>query len=221
MRKTENSKFTIESKVIQSKDLSTVRKQLPEIMEGDSDIIVIAGQQGIGKTYAATEFMKKNPNSIFLTARHNLLDELEHMFNTENYECKHWFGVSHNRSRCDKKEEVKFRFLKSLGFTVPFLCSNVYKCNVCPHREQFKAMERILAPINYLNTTYLTTDEDKSRFATNIVDESITSVMDFPFDIEYLMQVIQPLYIFGTPEFHEELNTLLVDKDLEKLETKK
>lgn len=221
MRFKNNQGFEIESETIKSNDLQQVRKLLPSIMETNADIIVVATQQATGKSYASMGYMAKNPNSIFLTGRHNLLDELERYFNNHTLENSHWYGIQNSKSPCLHKNDKIFKDLLGLGYKASFLCKEVFKCETCPYKAQFKNKERILAPLPYLNTAYLTNEDDSARFETYLIDESITSIKEFPYNIDYLLDVINPLFFFAPPYFFDSLKEILMNEDLNSLESRK
>jgi len=43
--------------------------------EEDADIIILAYQPGIGKTYNILKFMENNPNSFYFTDRHKVIQD--------------------------------------------------------------------------------------------------------------------------------------------------
>ncbi|NOR85109.1 hypothetical protein GQ473_03250 [archaeon] len=219
MRYTSNKGFNIESHDIESTSLQQVRNEIPKLMEDDADIIVLNLQQGLGKSFNAMQYMSTNSNTMFLTSKHALLDELEKYFNNENLDTIHWRGISNNKSPCIQKNTKLFKDLINLGYKANFICE-IMACDYCPYKDQFKHTERVLAPIQYLNTNYLENDEG-SRFKTFIVDESITQLNEYPYDLEYLLEVIKPLYHFSSSWFYEFLQTLLKDKNIIGLESYK
>jgi len=216
MRFTNNTGFNIETHDIKATSLTQIRKEIPKIMEDSADIIILNLQQGLGKSFNAMQYMSTNSNTMFLTSKHALLDELEKYFNDKNLETIHWRGISNNKSPCIQKNTKLFKDLINLGYKANFICE-IMACDFCPYKEQFKHTERVLAPIQYLNTAYLEND-DKARFETFIVDESITQINKFPYDLEYLLEVIKPLYHFSSFWFYEFLQNLLRDKNVNGLE---
>lgn len=221
MRLTNNNGFHIESEIINVDTVKKVRDLLPDIMKTNADIVIISAQQGVGKSFSAMNYMATNPDSIMLTSKHNLLNEFETYFNNHNLDNKHWWGISHKMSPCLHKNDKMFRDLLSLGYSSSFICKEIFRCEYCPYKEQFVHKNRVLAPLQYLNTAYLTNENNEGTFNTYIIDESITSVKEFPFDIEYLLNVINPLFIFGPTYFYDFLKKLLIDEDLKGLESSK
>ena len=130
MRLKNNKGFEIETETIKSNDLQQVRKLLPSIMETNADIIIVSTQQATGKSYASMGYMAKHPNSIFLTGRHNLLDELERYFNNHILENSHWYGIQNSKSPCLHKNDRVFKDLLGLGYKASFLCKEVFKDNL-------------------------------------------------------------------------------------------
>ena len=217
MRLVNNNNFTIESNIINSKNLQQVRKILPELFNEDADIIIFAGQAGVGKSRATMEFMENNENSMLLTSKHSLLIEFENYFISKQLDHKHWYGVNHSMSPCHQKHTKLFQDLVRLGYTTQFICSEVLKCEHCEYRKQFKSVSRVLAPVQYLQTSYLENDGNY-RFNTYIIDESIMDFAEYPYDLDYIIEVVRPLYFFGSHWMYEFLVKLLNSKDLEGLE---
>ena len=220
MRLTNTKGFKIETEILDSTSIEQVRKQLPDVLKADADIIIVSGQPGIGKTYQSIQYMAENPNTIFMTSKHLLLKELETYFNNHNLETIRWRGITHPESYCTEKDSKVFKDLLSLGYTPNYLCAEVMNCSSCLYKAQFKHTERVLAPIQYLSTSYLHND-DKPRFDTYIIDEAISEVKNYPYDLEYLLNVINPLYFFSSSSLYTLLTNLLTDKNLEGLESYK
>lgn len=216
MRLTKGDGFNIESETISSKNLTLVRRTLPKLMKTNADILIFAMQPGVGKSYTSMNFMSGISDSIFMTSKHTLLDELEKYFNQRGLENSHWFGISHARSPCTQKDTAKFQSLMRLGYNNNFICAEIMKCEECPYKEQFKETTRVLAPIHYLRTSYLKND-DYPRFSNYIIDESIMDVIEYPYDIDHILNVIRPLYFFGTGWFYEFLVSIIESKNIEGL----
>lgn len=218
MRLINNSNFVIDSEIIESKTVKGVRNKFPDILETDADIIIMATQAGTGKSHSVMEYMKEHENSMLLTSKHSLLTEFENYFISKQLDHKHWYGVSHSMSPCHQKHTKLFQDLVRLGYTTQFICSEVLKCEHCEYRQQFKGISRVLAPVQYLQTSYLKND-DNYRFNTYVIDESIMDFAEYPYDLDYILEVVRPLYFFGSHWMYEFLVKLLNSKDLEGLES--
>ena len=70
------------------------------------DIIILAHQPGLGKTYTVLEFMKKHPDSIYLTNRHAIIKENVKNWNKKTY--AHWMGFN---KICKNKRKKRKRFV--------------------------------------------------------------------------------------------------------------
>ena len=60
--------------------------------EIDADIIVLAYQPGVGKTYNTMQYMINHPFSFYLTERHDTIEEIQEEHGAEFPEYHHWEG---------------------------------------------------------------------------------------------------------------------------------
>lgn len=166
--------YTIDYRTIPSGSIDEARKAISEIDPYEYDITILAVQQGIGKTYFAKEWMKKDPSSAFFTSKHSLLDEIDEAVNG----CTHWYGKFNINSRCEHVGESAFEYLNVCHVNPRKLC-NYLRCETatkdCPHFQQFGADELVISPFFYLGTKYIrrSATDLNYKFDTFFIDESI------------------------------------------------
>jgi hypothetical protein len=117
----------------------------------DSDIIVLAYQPGVGKTYNVLKYIKENPNCFYFTDRHKVISENTSDWKKENIEYAHWEGFQRKCGNRNLKEIVKnYQLLPSIA------CSHCSRR--CSYRGQFNLRNRVFAPFEYLSTSYVMND---------------------------------------------------------------
>lgn len=214
MRLTSNQNFEIEYEIIQG-TIAQIRKKI-SLVKFDCDITIFANQPGIGKTYNAIQHIKKNPSSIFLTSKHALLDEIE----KEIPQSSHWYGISNPRSPCTKKTNKDYIKLKELGVQDSIICEYL-KCKKCSYRDQFKEDKRVLAPVQYVNSSYLKNDKGEYKYDTFFFDESLLTVEEFTYELKKLLAYVSLLENVKPPYLKNSLSGWLKNKDIDSLKLNK
>jgi hypothetical protein len=159
-------------------------------IESGKNIIVLAHQPGIGKTYNVLEYIKEHPNSFYFTDRHKAIDE--HTSDWENkIKFSHWKGFT----KICTTEEVNNLYNK-----YHFAPNDIFK--KCKWRdkpldnktysEQFDKRIRVFAPFNYLNSPMFWKELPEIVF----IDERISQLEEYHFEAEKLSKNLK---LIGTP----------------------
>jgi hypothetical protein len=112
-----------------------------------ADIIILAHQPGLGKTYTVLEYMKKHPDSFYFTDRHEIINE--HLKDWKSISFSHWIGF--NRI-C---KNTYFKDIHKKYNLSPTVACSICTVKKCRYRWQFSARNRVFAPFDYLRTDYV------------------------------------------------------------------
>jgi len=167
---------------------SKLNKRLELNIDLDSDIekgfniIVLAHQPGIGKTYAALEYMKRHPNSFYFTDRHSAIDEHTSDWEEKGIEYAHWKGLQQISSN-----ETIQGLLNIYKLTPRDIFENYNwgraKVEIPKYEKQFQNRTRVFAPFNYLKSlTFLSQLPD-----IVFIDERINHLEEYEFSIENIV----------------------------------
>lgn len=66
----------------------------------DKDINILALEQSIGKTHRCIEYIKqhyKDKKILYLTSKHDKLNEVERELNSNSIPFRHWYGFTHKK----------------------------------------------------------------------------------------------------------------------------
>mgnify|MGYP000542531224 CR=1 FL=1 len=107
------------------------------------DIVVLAYQPGMGKTYLALEYMKNHSDTFYFTDRHESLDE--NISNTQIKNYSHWKGFE-NYCRSPNMKKLKENYLLPPSI-ICGLCSRRGGCN---YKNQFLSNKMVFAPFEFL-----------------------------------------------------------------------
>ena len=111
-------------------------------IKGKTDILVLAHQPGIGKTYKVLRYIEENPNSIYFTDRHATISEAKKTFKED---LTHWMGFKY---QCHYKG-----FIKKYNNHVPanILCERCHRNkSECDYWKQFEGNLPIFTVFEYL-----------------------------------------------------------------------
>jgi len=114
----------------------------------EADIVVLAHQPGIGKTFSVLNFMEKEKDSFYFTTRHEVIEENIRSRGWNEGFYSHWKGFG---KLC--KEETH-KELSMRGIPPKILCSICKQRGHCDYLSQFKNRKRVFAPYEFLNTSY-------------------------------------------------------------------
>jgi len=117
-----------------------------------ADIIILAYQPGIGKTYNILEYMKSNPSSFYFTDRHKVIQDNTRKWDEQNIEYAHWEGFGR---KC-KNSRLK-NIVDEYGLIPSIACSHCSRRR-CSYRGQFTRRERVFAPFEYLPINHVMSD---------------------------------------------------------------
>ena len=146
----------------------------------ESDIIVLAYQPGIGKTYNILKFMENNPNSFYFTDRHKVIQDNTRKWNELNIEYAHWEGFSR---KCGNDN---FKSIVNRCNLIPSIACQ-HCTRRCSYRNQFNNRNRVFAPFEYLSTNYVLSDLPNIIF----LDESKINVEEASFNPEEIIQWLE------------------------------
>jgi hypothetical protein len=189
-----NNRFTYE--------VTELKKNLELNINFDADIkagfniIVLAHQPGIGKTYNALEYMKKHPNTFYFTDRHRAIDEHTSVWDKDGIEYNHWRGFQ----QICTDEEIKSK--SSMYHLSPDEIINNFnwmrkKGDLDKYNNQFQKRNRVFAPFNYLKYSAFTEHLPDVVF----IDERISQLEVYNFDLQ---KIITGLELIKAPlEFIE------------------
>lgn len=177
---------------------SNLNKKLELNIDFDADIkngfniIVLAHQPGIGKTYNAKEYMEKHPNSFYFTDRHSAIDEHTSEWEENGIEYHHWEGFE----RICSDETVKLLCKKH--HLQPDDIINRYdwtdaKNNISEYNQQFKDRVRIFAPFNYLKSQSFFSKLPDVVF----IDERINQLDEYHFNAD---KIVNGFNLIKVPE---------------------
>jgi len=150
----------------------------------EADITLLAHQPGIGKTHSVIKHMKKkrNANTCYFTDRHSTLNEIVERSSSKNVVFTHWEGFDRV---CPIAKYGK------LGHVSRKLICRQCSSKKCKKRSgkeylaQFKSKERVLAPYEYLKTTYVAQPKPPKVV---FLDENKVKVDTLSFDKEAFAQ---------------------------------
>ena len=147
----------------------------------NADIIILAYQPGIGKTYNILDYMKTHPNSFYFTDRHKVIEDNIKGWKQQKIDYSHWEG--HER-KCNNPQ-LK-HIVKDYKLSPSIACEH---CNRgrCTYRGQFSQRERVFAPFEYLPTNYVMGNLPEIIF----LDESKIKVDKLSFNQEKTVSWLQ------------------------------
>ena len=143
----------------------------------DKDINILALEQSIGKTHRCIKYIKENHENqkiIYLTNKHDKLNEIETELKRANITYRHWYGFSTEEKDkgCPKLDERGRKDLYKKVLSPSIIC-RAYNCKTgCRYQDQFKTLPNVvLAPTPYIGTKYVTDFKPDIMF----IDESINT----------------------------------------------
>jgi hypothetical protein len=154
--------------------------------EEEADIIVLAYQPGVGKTYTILKYMIDNPSSFYFTDRHRVINDNIKGWKDKEIEYSHWEGFERKCSNQNLKDIVKhFHLLPSIA------CSHCR--SRCTYRGQFSQRNRVFAPFEYLPTSYVMNDLPDIIF----LDESKVNINKVRFNQDDTLSWLQRISLYS------------------------
>ena len=134
------------------------------------DIVVMAHQPGIGKTYNVKEYMKKNQNTFYFTKYHDSIEDTTKDFGQS---FTHWWGFKNMCPYSSYKSKVK------KGVPAWIVCRNCKKKrSQCDYWKQFKDPPPVFAVFEHLSTRFKERIDKNEKPDIVFLDESKLEVSD-------------------------------------------
>ena len=134
------------------------------------------------------------------TKRHNFLDESGKSITGFN----HWYGIDR---KCPRNNELWFQKLRDLNLYAGVICASCSQKSECPYHAQFKNLNRVGFPTEYLNTKYI------NDLNLLFVEENLTGLKSYELvenDVDNILNILKLSHDFT----YSILNRTYNDNDL-------
>lgn len=173
------------------------------------DIIVLAHQPGVGKTYHVKKYIQTHPNSVYFTKHHETIEEILNDFEEPQ---THWKGFQRTCSISN------FKNLEEAGLPISIACKLCHKDErECKYWTNLRGNLPIFSPFEFLATRFKERlDEDEFNPRVIFLDESKLEVNIFKYEpkkvkewLEILGYTQEAEFALNPQEYFRELLDLL------------